>query len=142
MGTEGFDGKERTTIKGKVQYRRKTHNFDASAILRIITKYNNEVGTDEARQRDTAIKLRAIFIVAGSLFANVDDMFDKPISVSDNDYNQIKEIWREGNDEIVDIIATYIGTASGSPGLAAALSTVGRMINRGMEYLFTGSTDF
>lgn len=142
MSEEGFDDKTRTTNKGKVIYRRRKHRFGASSLLRIATAYNNEVTIKEARITATAIKIRAVFKVAGSLFAHVDDLFDRPVNTSNVEYERIKRIWRSGNDEIVDVISTWIAAQSGSPQLGIVLGTVGRMVNRGMEYLFTGSTDF
>jgi len=142
MGMEGFDGKEHTTNRGKVVYRRRRHFFDAGSIDRIITNYNNDILTIDARETNTAIKIRSIFKVAGSLYANVDDLFDRPGMISSEEYEDIKETWREFNDEIIDIIADFIGQKSGIHELEYVLSTVGRLINRGMEYLITGSTEF
>lgn len=142
MGSEGYDGQEHTTSRGKVVYRRKKHYFKSSDILRILIKYNNELQTDQARERNEAIKIRAIFNVASSLYAHVDDMFDKPVNVSDYEYRVIKMIWRHEIDSIIYQIAFFIGEQAGSPELTNILNSVGRMLNRGMEYLITGSTDF
>ena len=142
MGQEGYDGKERTITKAKAVYKRKPHKFSPKDLLRVIVKINNDISIADARKTDNALKIRAIFTVAGSLYANVSDLFDQPPTVNDEEYERIKLIWRQGNDQIVTVISTYVAIQSGSPTLGAILDTVGRMINRGMEYLFTGSTGF
>lgn len=136
MGSDGYDEKTRTTTRGKVVYRRKTHPFTAGAIDRIITKYNNDIHIYEARSQDTAIKIRSIFKVSQSLYAHVDDMFERPPELSKQQYEEIKRIWREGTYEIIDYIADYIAIRSGFAPLGTILRTIGKLYYTGMEYIF------
>lgn len=142
MGQEGFTGEQITTQKGKVVYKRKKHVFTIDDIIRIAISYNNNTPVEKMTETAQAIKIRLLFKIASSIYSNVSFMFDKPNEVSDDEYERIKDIWREGNDELVGMISLWIATKSGVPQLGLVLNTVGRMINRGMEYIFTGSTDF
>ena len=140
MGT--YDNIERTTVKGKVVYKRPKHYFKLSDVDRIITKINNDLTTGNARILANAIKIRSIFKVSQSLYAMVDDLFDKPLSMSDNNYYRVKDIWRRNTDELIGMISTWVALKSGIPQLGIVLDVVGRWINRGMEYVFTGHTDY
>jgi len=137
-----FDNQVHTTQKGKVVYKRKTHKFNLTALDRIITKINNDTTLETARMQNNAVKIRSIFTVASSLYAMVSDMFDKPVQMDDNSYYVLKKIWRDETDEIIGMISSWVAIRSGIDELGDVVNTIGRMINRGMEYLITGHTDY
>lgn len=138
-----YDDKLHTTWKGKVVYpRKKNFKWSPKSIDKILTNFNNRTDLDEARVEATAIKIRSMFVVCQSLYSMVDDMFDIPAGFTYDEYKTVKDLWREANDEIIEGIARTIAEKSGVEELEPFLEIVGKLINRGMEYIITGDTTF
>ena len=133
----------RKTKSGRIVYDRKRHSFNSGAILRIVQKYTNDVERDELRELPTASHIRALKFHIDELYGQVWDIFE-PITEAEAD--GLKQTFRSFNDQMVGLIAAFIGSkislVSPEAGFWAeqGLEIVGKLINRGMEYIMTGST--
>lgn len=133
------------TNTGRVVYPRKKHYYTLKDVYRIFSAvtgrlYKEEDIIDKLRENNRAITIRALKFEVDNLYGAVWDLFYN--EYSRQDIQEAKALLRVALDNFVDIVATWVYANTGFRPLAGALSVMGRVINRGMEYIFTGSTGY